>query len=266
MKRVVLRGGLGNQLFGLAFADTVATLSGAPVAIDPRAFDSDPHGRRFETAALARDYGFHLLPRPPPRGLAWRDAWARLTRSNGQVFERPPPADPDELRALAASGERFDGYWQDEAWFARPDEIRGRTRAFLDRRGPPAPAHDVVIHLRTYREERAPSRRTGPGPDYLRGALAEIQRRYGATRDIVLVSDDPAFALARLGELGHGFVAEIAAASSDMSLLLRARALALSNSSFSWWAGYCGDAGLVAYPRRAGQFHYPTPAGRFVII
>jgi hypothetical protein len=113
-----------------------------------------------------------------------------------------------------------------------------------------ADAHDIVIHHRAYREETVPARRRGPSPDYVARATDLIERRHGRTRDIVVISDatpgaDP-FA--------------------DIAVLLKARALILANSSFSWWAGYCGDATTVAYPARNGAFHYPAPAQRFVVV
>ena len=51
-----------------------------------------------------------------------------------------------------------------------------------------------------------------------------------------------------------------------MALMLRARALILTNSTFSWWGGYCGHADRVLYPPRGALFHYAAPAARFEVI
>jgi hypothetical protein len=265
VKRVIIRGGLGNQLFGLAFADSVAHLTGQPVKLDLAPFDKDPHDRVFETTDLARDYGFDLSPGRAnfPFGL---DRVLRRSRLKGRVVETSPPADAAGFDRFARSAEAFDGYWQNEAWFARPDFIRERTRAFLDGRSVPGPVHDVVIHYRSFREERVPGRRGGPSALYVSRALDQIATHLGRTGDIVLVSDDLPLALERLGAVGDQVTGRIASATTDMSVMLRARALVLSNSSFSWWAGYCGDAGFVTYPKRLDHFHYPEPAWRFRIV
>jgi len=223
MRTVRLRGGLGNQLFGLAFARSLRHPTGAPVRIDIGGFAGDRYGRDFMTAGLAADLGLEVVSLPTLRAL---------------------------LSRLALPGRYFDGYWQNEAHFTDPDIVRVRFRAFLDARGGAAPAHDIVVHHRGYREEILPGRRTGPAPDYLARALDLIEARHGATTDIVHLSDDPPGA--------DPF--------ADMATMLNARALVLANSSFSWWAGYCGDATLVTYPARGGAFHYPAPAARFVVI
>jgi hypothetical protein len=241
MKTVRLRGGLGNQLFGLAFAQSVQRFAGEPVAIDVSGFKRDPYGRGFVTGHLAAGLGLRLGEGPSVR------AALRRLPFPGHVRERHAPAN---LASLAARGRYFDGYWQDEAYIADPGTVRVQARAFFDLMAAGADAHDIVVHHRGYGEETIPSRRRGPSPDYVARATDLIERSQGRTRDVVVISDatpgaDP-FA--------------------DMAVLLRARALILANSSFSWWAGYCGDAALVTYPKRNGAFHYPAPARSFRVI
>ncbi len=241
MRMVRLRGGLGNQLFGLAFAHSVKHLGGEPVAVDVSGFRRDRYRRAFVTADLAFDLGLQVMSRPSLRGAL------RWLPFRGQVMEGRSPA---RLGDLARHGRHFDGYWQDEAYIAVADTIRVRTRRFLDSMSDGAKAHDIVIHHRSYREEAIPSRRRGPSPEYVARATDLIQEHHGGTSDIVVISDDTP---------GADPLA-------DMAVLLKARALILANSSFSWWAGYCGDAATVTYPKREGAFHYPTPARRFVVV
>jgi hypothetical protein len=243
MRMVRLRGGLGNQLFGLAFAHSVKHLGGEPVAADVSGFQHDRYGRVFVTGALAAQLGLQQGSRP-----SLRSALSRLSFP-GQVREGRAPTD---LSSLAIRGRYFDGYWQDEAYIAAPPIVRALARTFLDSMSADADAdaHDIVVHQRSYQEETISARRRGPAPDYVARATDLIEKRLGRTRDIVVISDatpgaDP-FA--------------------DMAVLLKARALVLANSSFSWWAGYCGDAAVVAYPERGGAFHYPAPARAFEVV
>ena len=241
MRTVRLRGGLGNQLFGLAFAHSVRHLTGDPVAIDVGGFERDRYRRAFVTQDLAADLGLETGSHPSVR------AALRRLPFPGQILEGRASVD---LASLARRGRYFDGYWQDESYIADPETMCTRVRAFLDSKAAGADVHDIVIHHRGYREEPIPSRRRGPSPDYVARATELIERRHGHTTDIVLNSDD----------------APSLDPFTDMAVLLRARALILANSSFSWWAGYCGDASIVTYPERGGAFHYPAPARRFVVV
>lgn len=267
MKSVQIQGGLGNQLFGLAFAHSVASLSGAPAQLDLSGYASDLYGRRFETAELAAALGPFETRRgeaPSNRILA---AITRRLPFSGVVREGEAPADTEALRRLVASGDHFSGYWQNEAFIAQPQVVRERTRTFLSARGGAAPARDVVVHLRTYKEERRPERRGAPGGDYFARAMALIEGRMGAPSAVTVISDDPAMAIERLGDIGCPVrPSDGQGAYADLALMLSARALILTNSSFSWWGGFCSNAAVAVYPRRAGLYHYPIPAAQFEVL
>ncbi|MGI9170401.1 MAG: hypothetical protein ACR2FH_09530 [Caulobacteraceae bacterium] len=266
MKTVRLRGGLSNQLFGLAFAHSVGILSGAPVQLEVSGFDRDRHGRRFLLGALAARLGLAVGHRPISSHRLVAAAMA-VAPWGPWVRERHPPPRLRGLREMARRGATFDGYWQNEAYMAEPAAIRRPIRAFLEARGGPALAHEVVIHCRSYAEEPRPDRREGPDAAFYRRAMAAIEARHGPTGDIGLVCDDPDLARERLGALGRRVtVLRGADAFADMTILLKARSLILANSSFSWWGGFCGEAETVIYPRRVGLFHYPIPAARFTVL
>jgi hypothetical protein len=273
VKTVKMQGGLGNQLFCLAFAHSVARLSDGPAAVDLAPFRASRYGHTFvlEDLALGLD-GIRLVKR--------RLAGARLTTAvlraaplarvatlAGYVSEGEPPMDEAALAALIANGRYFNGYWQNEAYIARPDELVARTREAVFRRAGPTTRWEVVIHHRTYREEvRTHARRT-PGPAYARAALARIEAALGRPAEVCLVSDDPALALQALGDLGRDITVMAGAGPwEDMALLMKAQALVLANSSFSWWGGFCGEAEVAVYPRADGFFHYPIPAARFALV
>jgi hypothetical protein len=265
VKTIKMQGGLGNQLFCLAFARSAARLSGGPVVLDLAPFAADRHGRRFDLAALARRLGLSQFTRRPLLSARPTTAVFRLLPIPGYVSEGAPPADEAGLAALVARGGYFNGYWQDERYIADPRGMAAATRAFVLERAPPVPTAGVVLHYRTYKEERRARNRLTPDAAYVRAALAEIEARGAPTTDIRLVSDDPALALQRLGDLGRPItVAADAGPWADLALMMKARALILSNSSFSWWGGFCGDAETVIYPRPGGYVHYPAPAARFI--
>lgn len=264
MKVVKIQGGLGNQLFGLAFARSVARLGGAPVALDLAAYRGDRFGRAFELADLARDLGDFAIVRRPLTGGRLATRLMRWSPRPGYVCEGEPPADAAALNALIAPGTYFNGYWQDERYIVGPDALIDQVRALVFARAGAVGVRDVAIHYRTYREERRPAARRGPDGDYVRAALARIEARLGPASDVCLVSDAPAVAVARIGDIGRPLtVLSSGGPFHDMALLMKARALILTNSSFSWWGGFCGEAAATFYPEQDGFVHYPAPAARF---
>lgn len=266
MKTVAIRGGLGNQLFGLAFARSVATLAGAPVGLDVSGFHRDRYGHDFLLDDLAARLGLHI-GRHPVLGSRLVRAIAGALPGTPWVREAAVPPDSAALKAMARRGSYFDGYWQNEAYIAESEALRAAFRAFLEERGGPVDAHDIVVHCRTYADELRPARRGVPGADFFGRAVERIEAEGGAAGDIGLISDDLGVALERLGPLARRVTPlSGGGAFGDMALMLRAPSLILGNSSFSWWGGFCGEAERVIYPRRDGFHHYPAPAARFIVI
>ena len=260
MKTVKCQGGLGNQLFGLAFAHSVAHLSGKPVALDIASFRNYRYGYPFALQGLAERLGLAVVSKP----LLSHRLTGVMMRRMGLVGTdaKPPKTDKDSL-SLVNGQAYFDGYWQNEAFIADPGVIRHEVRRFLLERAPDVVAEDVVIHYRTYADEVVPGRRATPGAAYVARALAAI----GPASRAVLVSDDAARALTQLGDLADRLIpAPPGDLYADMARLLRARHLVLTNSSFSWWGGYCSGARTIIYPEQDGFFHYPAPAARFVCL
>jgi hypothetical protein len=266
MKIVRVQGGLGNQLFCLAFARSVALLTGAPVGLDVASYGADPYGRCFNLADLARDLGLFEVVGDPWRSSRPRRLLGRLIRTKGYVVEAEAPASPSALEALARLGVYFDGYWQNEAFILDLEGFRAAFRREIARRAAPAAVLPTVIHYRTYWEERLARARSVPRPDFFRQALERIADD-PSSGDVFLVSDNPELALARLGDVG----APIQALSGgtpwdDMARIIAARNLILTNSSFSWWGGVCADTARIFYPANQGFAHYPRPAARFIQI
>jgi hypothetical protein len=266
MKVVRVQGGLGNQLFCLAFARSVALVTGAPVGLDVASYGADPYGHHFTLAEMARDLGVFEIVRHPWRSSRPRRLLGRLIRTGSFVAEGEAPAGPTALEALVRRGVYFDGYWQNEAYILDIEGFRGAFRREIARRAAPAVPRPTVIHYRTYKEERLSWARGVPSPDFFRRALGRIAEG-AAGSDVYLISDDLDFALARLGDIGAPVQALRGGSPwDDMALMVAARNLILTNSSFSWWGGLCSDAAKIFYPANQGFTHYPWPAARFIQI
>ena len=264
MKTVKMQGGLGNQLFCLGFADTVARLTGETVALDLASFSADRYGHDFDLAPLGTILGMRLTRRPL---MSARPVTALMRRvpTAGYVSEGATIPDHDSLGRLAKSGRYFNGYWQNEAYMSAP--FRKLARDFLLDRAGPTPQRGIVIHCRTYKEEVRPERRAVPAADWFIRCFERLESLGVDTSDIALISDDPALALSWLGDIGRPVRAVTeGTASTDMALLLKARTLILTNSTFSWWGGYCGEAATILYPAKGRLFHYAAPPARFTVV
>ena len=267
MRTVKIQGGLGNQLFGLAFAHSIRVLTGEAVAVDLAAYGVDRYDRGFVFHELVERLGGLTISHRPILASRAMTALARRTPLPGFASEGAPPKTVEAMVRLTARTGYFSGYWQDEAFIAAPAVFRAAARADLLARHGEGPAHTVAIHYRTYWEERHADRRATPDAGYFRRCIAALKARGVEPDEIVLLSDDPHLALQRIGDIGAAILIPPRQGPwSDMAVLVRARHLILSNSSFSWWGGYCGDADTVFYPARGVLFHYPHPAARFEVV
>lgn len=265
MKTVKMQGGLGNQLFCLGFAHTVARLTGETVALDLASFGADRYGHDFDLRPLAERLGMLLTRRPLLSSRFVTAAMRRIIVSSYVNDHAPPPADQARQGALVGAGRYFNGYWQNEAWL--DPAFREIARDFLLTRAGPGPTRGVVIHCRTYKEEVRPERRGVPDRNWFSRCLDRLASAGADLGDIALISDDPVLALAHIGDIGRPIQAVTGGTAwTDMGLLLRARAHVLTNSSFSWWGGWCGEAAPTLYPAKGALFHYPSPASRFTVV
>ena len=191
MRTVKMQGGLGNQLFCLGFAHTVARLTGEAIALDVASFGADRYGHDFDLAPLAARLNMPLVRRPL---LSSRLATASMRRiGNGAYVSDTTMVGDGAIR----HGRYFNGYWQHETYLS--DAFRKLARDFLLEQAGDGPAPGVVIHCRTYKEEVRPERRGVPERDWFARCLSRLEN----TGDIILISDDPARALAHIGDVGH---------------------------------------------------------------
>jgi hypothetical protein len=259
MRTVKMQGGLGNQLFCLGFAHALAERTGGPVALDIASYGADRYGHDFDLAPLAKRLGMPLTRRPL---LSSRPTTTVMKRIGNRSYVSEGVA-PFDTRTLQL-GRYFNGYWQDEAHLSAA--FRDIARDFLLEQGGAGPSPSVVIHCRTYKEELRPARRAVPDRDWFLRCLRRLTETGADLNGVALISDDPALALARIGDIGHTITPMTGGTAwSDMALMLRARALILTNSSFSWWGGYCGAAKTILYPAKGALFHYAAPASRFTV-
>ena len=257
MKIVNILGGLGNQMFQFAFylalkrqfpAEAIKIYTGTyrgygkhnAYELD-RIFGLDaPLASMKEVAWLAYPYrnyrlwqiGNHLLPQ-------------RRTMMKEKVFGRYYE------NALTRTGDcYYDGYWQNERYFAdmRPDLLMAYTPIDIDERNAAfarkiTSCNSVSIHVRHGDFLQKPIYRGICGLDYYERAIEEVRRKVRPEAFCVF-SNDIGWCKEQLLPLLGGAECVMAdwnvgeKSYLDMYLMSWCRHNIIAHSSFSWWAAW----------------------------
>lgn len=251
-------GGLGNQLFIYAAGLAVAQRLGAPLLIDPSHYYFPVPGetpRSFMLDWLISEDQL-LSPRPP----------CKLSRIQQGIQRRVPFLEPrgifqergfeyDERIEHVGPGTELRGYFQSWRYFSElEDQLRhqillaspvsawgNKERVTLDSLGP-----WLGIHVRRgdYLLPSNAQHHGVLGRTYYENALAAIREMQSLP--LVLFSDDVA-AAHDLIEPIHPVTHVVCPPGSShpiesITLMARASALVIANSSFSWWGGWLGTS------------------------
>jgi hypothetical protein len=242
---IALLGGLGNQLFQVAFARWLQDQTGRAVRYDvsfkrrsaPDVLELSGIGAEVGARVLAAT---RLLP-TPDGGLAGIGRTLRRLRGPRRIvsdYRSPGPTSP----AVGEAAWWF-GYWQRLEYAAG---LAGPVREALDLGDRLDPDGAVGVHVR-----RGDMLVTGTSlPESWFGAA--LRRLPPELRDgrVIVYSDDPEWCRTEL-DLGLPF--EVAAGATPVEHLRglgACRALVISRSTFSWWAAaVAGSRGAsVAFP------------------
>lgn len=257
---VELIGGLGNQLFQYATGLAQAERLGCPLDLDITYFEmSDKRTLALESFHHS---GRSLTFTQKPKG----KLIARLQNRTGSTI-REASYKYDPRVAVIGVGTRLEGYFQSWRYFSEiADPLRGQIRNL---RSPSVWYQKMLaelseeawvgVHIRRGDYTTAQYRDTfGPvSLQYIARGLDLVRRVCGPVKTVVF-TDDPVNVRRELLAAGMGGLAENviepppdADPLESMLLLSRATHLVLSNSSFSWWAAFLGDAQdrLVVAPR-----------------
>ncbi len=245
---VKLQGGLGNQLFQIAFARELAA-RGRQVVLDARIYSRKRIHNGFSLAE-------HMeVPFPVATGddfratrLARSWTWHEVRRRFGGYRRRVVIEDQTRFEAahLEHAYDFYDGYWQDERYFPSvSDEVRASLAAIqLDdanarvreaiERGP-----SVSVHVRRGDYAQWPIFAPLCESDYYQRALLHVRERVPGVRAYVF-SDDLAWCRANLDAGDATFVDHNTGARSIYDLLLMAMCghNVVANSTFSWWGAW----------------------------
>jgi len=251
---VAMRGGLGNQLFAWAYARGLQA-HGHRLRLSY----TGQYGReRCLTGLVESSSIVEIAPR----------AWSAIARRTAPISRIPGASVTLEDGHQGGSGAlRFHwGYWQSPRYFADcAEQVKSDVRTWLQV-GSQESYGAVHVRRGDYVSNSGAAATLGALPlDYYARAT-ELLRARGFGR-IVIVSDDPSWARANAAAIAPGAttvdVADGRSWADDFRVLARAGGIAISNSTFSWWAAFIGAGAsadeLVIAPSPWYRGGDPTP-------
>lgn len=260
--RVMLRGGLGNQLFGWATGFSLAKRVGGRLVLnlyrikhgdydqlDPRKFELGILDALTEENEHRSYLGLHY-----PTGLSRMGIYrfrCQFFRETGFQY------DPGILQIRGSAC--LDGYFQSWKYFDQDKaEIRRRlNRTFLGPAVNPSTVDVkfdrpwIAVHVRCGDYMRIDNMERLDS-DYYRLGIQELRSELGQV-DVVGFSDDVDVARSIAPDVDH-WVDDNAVPKADATMALMANAIGFvgANSTFSWWAAYLSSRpdGLNVFPRK----------------
>ena len=252
-----LLGGMGNQMFEYAFARALSLRNGMELYLDACALDPKRH-TRFSLGAFnvgapfvdAERKSLVITPRFEIKRRLYKALKIPYRLSPTHLREKSFAFDPS---VLSVENSRYvEGLWQSEKYFSDfADAIRAdfafRDAEKLSRHplfGEVEKPNSVAVHVRRgdyvskpkYRRILHICRKR-----YYEGAIRHVSERVENARFFV-ASDDPGWVRENFGGKNVVLI-EPSGHFEDFYLMSRCRHAVISNSTFSWWSAWLGEAG-----------------------
>ena len=273
--RVVLCGGLGNQLFQYAYGRALAESLGLSLFIDVKTGFS----RDFTYRRSCELNNFELSERVqcilPSRAASFFERLQRACASRGVrteaylIEENHQYLAPDLEACRRHRTIRVYGYWQNPLYFEHiADLLRSEltiTRTLSSKNERVAQEMNdcgsVAIHVRRVQYDSAID------ASYYEKAILEMQQRVPGAR-FYCFSDDPNWCLQNLAGSFDLCVVDNSGMPSieDFQLMGYCKHFIIANSSFSWWAAWLGEQkeSIVISPHRSTWHNPDSPCPHWI--
>jgi hypothetical protein len=248
---VPLMGGLGNQLFQVAHALSLALSLGRPVAFSSESFVHDQKRNSHLEILGIKPSVYYRIEIIDGSIRLNADSSIRCNCNSVSIFENQ-----FEYKDLEVPRSRFQitGYWQSDLYFnSFKKEIRSYFQSRL--RGVAIKNYEVSIHIRLgdMLSEAEVSRKHGIlTVSYFKKALSLLP----FSTEVSVLSDSPGLAssmylpyLRDEFSNSHFSLNLNSSLEEDFQVLMSSQNIVTGNSTFSWWGAYLSDAKNVIAPR-----------------
>lgn len=260
--KVLLRGGLGNQLFQYAAGFTKAAELGLPLHIDARQLPSKYELKKLVSRWPEQISDFNSGASRILLSEKLTGASAKASQVQRMIGDRYPGllarfgvyanetnGAIEVFRDLAGPSITINAYCNSPSFFeSQKDEIRKRIRdlrnptdEYLSKSNQIESEQPLALHLRLGDYKNLESIYGRFDHKYYAAAV-QLAKQISNSGDIWLFSDEPGEAFEMLNASVPGLrIAPIAKSATGLETLLlmsRCRGLVASNSSFSWWTAY----------------------------
>ena len=256
--RLLLQGGLGNQLFQVSAGLYLGQVLGQKVIFDSTLLTMVPKKIRLRDLEV----GWLLDSKELIKG-SWTTAFfmvgersfSKFTNKNlfSKFISREINSNDDILKNLNYSGKILSGYFQnyqyaEASWSQLQDKVQSRLVSEIPEEF--KSMKYIAIHIRAgdYLSNDSTRQIMGlTGFNYFKQAL-EILRKSLNIKNLVIVTDTPCHVSQNIEEF-KGFKTKVVSSENiytDLSIISRAKGVVMSNSSFSWWGAFIADKTLSA--------------------
>jgi hypothetical protein len=244
----LLQGGLGNQLFILAAALEQSVRLSVPLKIDVSLYDKN-YGRTQEVSQLdinskisfqSKTWDSHKLSEKRRRRL-YPTFVEKSFRYDDSIYK-------------IGVGTKLVGYFQSYKYFPSVGKVIGSALLAIDHSKNDKRVIEnlgsddfIAVHVRRGDYSTQSSTQSFHGlttAKYFRNSL-ELCLRLSELRKVLVFCDSPSLAISDLPQdLGFDYsvVPTTISDFATLELMSRAKTLIISNSSFSWWAGWLGSS------------------------
>jgi hypothetical protein len=221
---VYIKGGLGNQLFQIAFAMHLREFYKQNVHLDMSWFDKPYANRKFEAELLCSDFSRINSP------------WFRFALEKVNAIVSESDFKDSEVKRKFVL---FDGYFQDRTYAKYLLHKLLSLSSAIDQNLLNRQAIGIHIRRGDYLKTEVANHHGLCSMDYYKDASDVLKNKLGDL-PICVYSDSP-------GEISSNLPKEwhlMKSPTSALSCLLEMsnyKGLVISNSSFSWWSAYVGS-------------------------
>jgi hypothetical protein len=255
-----MQGGLGNQLFQYFAGATLASKFGLPLILELGDLSFAKTPRKFELRDLALPYEYRTVSNRRLCAFARvKNFAARFSISLGGRTFVSREVGFDALLENSCSIEKIKGYFQSWRYvqpFQNQLDIFVATSWTNQMMLKAAEAHPIIMHIRRGDYLEGNESIGVLSTDYFKSALDSLSNS-GITGRVWVFTDSPELIDSIfLDEIDGEIVSTptIATPAEILSVMSLGRGTIISNSTFSWWAAYLNQSGVVIAPDKWFQF------------